>query len=245
MAAVQFCALITCFVKYIYTSESIGNVGVFSYCFSSEIDGRDRWWSIMKLKAESLVVAVFLLSACGSSQFTTSSELSIDCRTEYPEQSSSDYLLPYLPDTEYLVGQGNCTDGSHEINTGQAYAYDFDMPIGTFIVASRSGVVAVVVESHPENNGTPGQENYVVVRHRDSSISAYYHLTTNGVRVNVGDLVTQGDIIGQSGNTGDSSEPHLHFEVAGCEDCQTFPINFKNTRSHANGLKEGEAYRAE
>ncbi len=119
------------------------------------------------------------------------------------------------------------------------------MPIGTDLVASGAGTVAVVVEHYAENNNTPGQENYLIIQHSDGSIAGYYHLTKNGIHVEVGDPVSRGDIVGKSGNTGDSSELHLHFEVARCEDCQTLPVTFRNTREHKNGLVEGEAYRAE
>jgi murein DD-endopeptidase MepM/ murein hydrolase activator NlpD len=168
-----------------------------------------------------------------------------ECESNYPSQEDSQYVLPYKTGSEFLVGQGNCTDGSHEINTEQAYAYDFDMPIGTDVIASRAGTVVVIVDQYSENNNKPGQENYLVIEHDDSSISAYYHLTKNGVNVDLGDTVSQGDLIAISGNTGDSSEPHLHFEVAVCENCQTLPVNFKNTRKHTNGLNENEFYRAD
>ena len=167
------------------------------------------------------------------------------CNTGYPNQNTSPYVLPYLPNAEFTVGQGNCTNGSHRSGTEQSYAYDFDMSIGTNIVASRAGTVTVVVEHYAENNNTPGQENYLIIQHSDNSIAGYYHLTKNGINLEMGDSVSQGDIVGQSGNTGDSSEPHLHFEVALCEDCQTLPVNFKNTREHTNGLIEGEIYKAE
>lgn len=167
------------------------------------------------------------------------------CTEGYPEQTTSPYILPYAAPAAFVVGQGNCTDGSHEIGTFQAYAYDFDMPIGTDVVASMAGTVLVVVENFPENNGTPGEENYVLIQHSENLITGYYHLTQNGVVVEVGSHVDQGQIIGQSGNTGDSSEPHLHFEAALCKDCDTVPVTFRNTRAHANGLVEGENYAAE
>jgi len=199
----------------------------------------------MKLKmALSTLAGVTLLSCSGTRPATIDNHLA-ECRTGYPEQSISHYILPYVLDSVYVVGQGNCTDGSHESGTDQAYAYDFDMPIGTDIVASRAGSVVVVVENYPENNNTPGQENYLIIQHGDGSISGYYHLTLSGAVVAVGDSVAQGDVIGRSGNTGDSSEPHLHFEVARCEDCETLAVNFRNTRYHSNGLNDGEEYRAE
>lgn len=186
---------------------------------------------------------VFVLSACATSQVTMN-ELDA-CLSGYSAQIESDYVLPYQSGDAFLVGQGNCTYGSHEIDTSQAYAYDFDMPIGTELVAVRGGEVLRVIEHFRENNQTPGQENYLVIVHDDDTISAYYHLTKNGALVKEGDYVEQGEVIALSGNTGDSTEPHLHFEVALCEDCQTLPINFRNTLKHKQGLEEGQTYLAQ
>jgi len=97
------------------------------------------------------------------------------CTGGYPEQSTSLYILPYSVGSAYVVGQGNCTDGSH--SEDQEYAYDFDMPIGTTIIASRAGTVIAVEERFDDGNRTSGQENFVIVQHRDGTASGYYHLT--------------------------------------------------------------------
>ena len=162
-----------------------------------------------------------------------------------PDQATSGYALPYAVGKSYVVGQGNCTDGSHEIGFDQAYAYDFDMPIGTAITATQTGVVVELQESFVDGNGEPGKENYLIVKHDDNKVSGYYHLTKDGVMPVVGSQVVQGEVIALSGNTGDSSEPHLHFEVLECLDCDTVPINFFNTRPHTNGLVEDQSYQAE
>ncbi|WP_277619852.1 M23 family metallopeptidase [Chryseobacterium angstadtii] len=47
--------------------------------------------------------------------------------------------------------------------------------------------------------------------HPDGTFAQYYHLKQNGVKVNIGDQVKKGDVIGLSGNTGWSKGPHLHF----------------------------------
>ncbi len=198
----------------------------------------------MTLKVVHSALLILLLLSCSNKESFALDRETDACRTGYPEQATSDYILPYTPNSAFVVGQGNCTNGSHAINTDQAYAYDIDMPIGTNVVASKAGIVTVVVEHFHENNRTAGQANYLIIEHNDGTISGYYHLTKNGIFVELGDGVYQGDIIAQSGNTGDSSEPHLHFEVALCEDCETLPVNFKNTRKHKQGLVEGEAYKA-
>ena len=186
-----------------------------------------------------LILFMWLLSCTPSKSLAAS-----PCAGDYSPQSSSAYILPYAVGKNIVVGQGNCTDGSHEINTFQAYAYDFDMPMGTAVVASRAGVVIKVVSQFADNTGVSGEENIIIIRHSDTRISGYYHLRQNSVLVGLGSTISQGQLIAKSGNSGDSSAPHLHFEVAVCEDCDTLPITFRNTRSHSNGLIEGQSYTA-
>jgi len=86
------------------------------------------------------------------------------------------------------------------------------------IYASRSGRVAQVTNNYyyPGNPGT-GYANRVVIDHGLSEankalVSYYAHLRPNIV-ARVGDLVSTGDIIAYSNNTGMSTGPHLHFET--------------------------------
>ena len=51
------------------------------------------------------------------------------------------------------------------------------------------------------------------IRHAGGFTSWYFHIQANGVLVNVNDVVTQGQVIAISGNTGRSSGAHLHFQV--------------------------------
>ncbi|MGH7409039.1 MAG: M23 family metallopeptidase [Candidatus Methylomirabilales bacterium] len=125
------------------------------------------------------------------------------------------------------------------------YAYDILMPIGTPILASRTGTVLLVEERFLDGTRIPDQENYINVTHSDGTIAGYVHLTTDGALVGVGDTVTQGQVIGLSGDSGSSSEPHLHFHLQGCEGCATVPMTFRNTRPHPRGLVQGESYTAE
>lgn len=55
--------------------------------------------------------------------------------------------------------------------------------------------------------------NHVVIEHAHGSYSAYAHLRHNSIGVQTGAVVVAGQVIGQVGNTGNSSEPHLHFQL--------------------------------
>jgi len=63
----------------------------------------------------------------------------------------------------------------------------------------------------PDVQTTPG--NHVVVALDDGRFTLYAHLQTGSVRVHPGDRVERGQVLGRVGNTGDSTEPHLHFHV--------------------------------
>lgn len=82
---------------------------------------------------------------------------------------------------------------------------DLAADIGTPVKAAISGKV-IKVESLKDSFGT-----YVKIQN-DNIITTYAHCST--IEVNEGDIVEQGAIIAYSGNTGNSSGPHLHFEIS-------------------------------
>ena len=113
---------------------------------------------------------------------------------------------------------------------------DFKASIGTTVVASKAGTVVTALDrgcrgSHrPGNNygcslGTncpaykakPGSygsyANYIVIDHGNGVKTYYCHLKTGSFKVSVGDHVEQGTILAESGVAGNTTGPHLHFEV--------------------------------
>ncbi|MFJ8645697.1 M23 family metallopeptidase [Streptomyces sp. NPDC093546] len=86
---------------------------------------------------------------------------------------------------------------------------DFAVPIGTPVKAAHSGVV---VKAGPNGGGDgPAYGNAVVIKHSNGTYSQYAHLSK--IDVSVGKKVKTGQLIAKSGNTGNSSGPHLHFEI--------------------------------
>lgn len=78
---------------------------------------------------------------------------------------------------------------------------------GTPVVASRSGTVEVVQRS------SSGYGNMVLINHGDGYKTRYAHMISGSITVRVGDYVEAGRTIGRVGSTGNSTGPHLHFEV--------------------------------
>jgi murein DD-endopeptidase MepM/ murein hydrolase activator NlpD len=94
----------------------------------------------------------------------------------------------------------SATCPSHHFHSG----IDLAAPQGTPVHAASSGVVKV-------GHDRTGYGLFIVVRGDDGLSTLYGHLSR--VEVESGDTVAAGDVIGEVGSTGNSTGPHLHFEV--------------------------------
>ncbi|WP_336782118.1 murein hydrolase activator EnvC family protein [Paenibacillus illinoisensis] len=83
---------------------------------------------------------------------------------------------------------------------------DFAVPVGTSVHAASGGIV-IMAEWYS------GYGYTVIVDHGGGLWTLYGHLREGGFKVSKGDTVSKGDLIAESGNTGNSTGPHLHFEV--------------------------------
>jgi murein DD-endopeptidase MepM/ murein hydrolase activator NlpD len=145
-----------------------------------------------------------------------------------PEPGDSKYFLPWEPRRSHFCFQGNAGLLSHK---GRCkFAWDFLMPIGTRITASRAGRVVEVIDKN-DGHGRKKPNNEIYVEHEDGTQARYCHVKRLGSAVKVGQLVTQGEFIALSGNVGKSLGPHLHFEVTDAEK-NTIPIKFDDVSRH-------------
>ena len=120
------------------------------------------------------------------------------------------YPLPWRGGP-FRLSQGAEGQYSH-FGPKNRYAMDIAMPVGTPIIAARAGVV-VKVENSQSGRGTDPSGNFVRVLHNDGTMGVYLHLKQGSVSVREGQQVTVGSPLALSGNTGNSSGPHLHFVV--------------------------------
>jgi murein DD-endopeptidase MepM/ murein hydrolase activator NlpD len=98
------------------------------------------------------------------------------------------------------------TQGLH----AHGYAVDLAIAKGTPILASASGTV---IFARMGSNG--GFGGLVIIDHPNGTETYYAHQSR--VATHVGDQVSQGEVIGYVGSTGNSTGPHVHFEIRGAQ----------------------------
>lgn len=142
------------------------------------------------------------------------------------------YSLPYATGSKFLLIQAYNSKMSHR----HELSLDFKMKKGSKICAARAGVITAV-KADSDIGGLKdeylSEGNHIIIKHNDGSEAMYWHLKKDGVLVNIGDTVEQGQHIGYSGNTGYTAFPHLHFQV--------YDVNGKNIATRFN-TKKGVIY---
>ena len=153
----------------------------------------------------------------------------------------ADYILPFSG--KWTVFNGGVAKGlSHSWGiVPQRYAYDFIIMddegksfdrdnknlqsyycYGKDVIAPADGTIVKVSGSHRDSRVT-GEKvycgtwdirgNFIVIKHAEKEFSAIAHLVPGSITVCKGDNVKRGDILAKCGNSGNTSEPHLHFQL--------------------------------
>ncbi len=128
------------------------------------------------------------------------------------DPTSEPIAVPFTGTYEVWCTSRNPAPGTLCRNHHTTPAIDIGMTPGTTIRAAGSGTV-IDADSFCVGTGwcNGGAGNKVVIAHSDGSFSRYLHLTD--VSVDDGDEILVGAVIGTSGVTGQSSSPHLHYDV--------------------------------
>jgi len=125
--------------------------------------------------------------------------------------SAFELELPFACGARVVVSQGHGTF-SH-VGTDH-WAWDFSVPEGTPILAAHDGVVRMVrsdsVRGGCDRSFGP-DANYVILSNGKGEETQYLHFSK--VFVKKGDLVVQGQLLGEAGATGFSCGAHLHFQL--------------------------------
>lgn len=111
------------------------------------------------------------------------------------------YVTQFFGKTE--AGKRLYTNGTHN-------GVDFRASIGTPVKAMADGVVAGVGDTDTQCTGV-SFGRFILIKYDDGLASTFGHLSL--IKVNVGDKVTRGQVVGYSGRTGYVTGPHLHVSV--------------------------------
>jgi len=126
------------------------------------------------------------------------------------------YRAPFAVARGFTVSQAFPHTVTH-LGADSRHAVDLVMPVGTGVYAARGGTVFEVAATNFRGGLDPVRDaaaaNLVRILHDDGTYAEYAHLNWNSIRVKPGDAVSRGEYIADSGNTGFSSGPHLHFAV--------------------------------
>ena len=141
----------------------------------------------------------------------------------------------YVSTGEWTVSHGGKRRGTnyHHGSRGQNYAYDLVVQkggrqrsgdanrdyycYGLPVLAPAAGTVLEAINNIPDN--TPGDRgraggNGVVIDHGFGEQSSLWHMIPGSVTVKAGDKVELGQVLGKVGNSGRSTGPHIHFQMA-------------------------------
>ncbi len=188
--------------------------------------------------------------------------------------SQTELILPFSSKWLVINGgTDKATSHSWGIPT-QRYAYDFfitDKEGKTFsgdnkkvenyycygknILAPANGEIVSFASHHPDSNvygdgrvdckAHDIRGNHIIIRHNKKEYSLIAHLKPDSIKVQKGQKVKQGQVIAQCGNSGNTTEPHIHFQMNNGKNFFTtagLPIKFKNVIVNKDGKTRPEDY---
>lgn len=127
--------------------------------------------------------------------------------------SAEGFIWPVTTSRKISSPQGNRVSPGNGIGSSNHKGVDIcNVSYSSKIYATKSGKVLIASMPYSDpDGGSSGYGNYVVIDHGGGMSTLYAHMSI--VKVSVGQYVSQGDVIGVTGNTGASTGPHLHYEV--------------------------------
>jgi len=154
-----------------------------------------------------------------------------------PEKHETALRLPFEGNWTVFWGGDTKEMNAHHDTQNQRYAFDFVIvdgegkthknegkqnedyfAFGRNVLAPANGVVTDVIQGVRDN--APGSMNpysaignAVIIQHKEDEVSVLAHFKQDSIRVKVGDKVRKGQVLGLCGNSGNSSEPHIHYHL--------------------------------
>ena len=158
------------------------------------------------------------------------------------KRNISSLRLPFNDEWTVLWGGDTKELNYHVIDNAQKNAFDFIITnsqgksyendgktnedfyaFGKQLIAPTDGEVVLVVDGVKDNNpGIPNPlyvpGNTVIIKTGNNEYLFFAHFKQHSIIVKQGQMVKQGDVLGLCGNSGNSTEPHIHFHIQNVED---------------------------
>lgn len=215
---------------------------------------------------------ILILSSCTKTLIGDEGELDEDIYLNY--QTITDLELPFEDEWYIFTGGRTHIEGGHHFITrgyGQRYAYDIAIVLeqssfsgdktknenhysfGKRINAPGAGTI-IALENNIDDNYTSGTVNagttlagnYIMIDHLNGEYSMLAHLKKGTIIVSVGDVIAKGQEVGKSGNSGNSTAPHLHYHLQNTPDLLEgigLPAQFTNYNANDVFIDRGEPVR--
>ena len=153
------------------------------------------------------------------------------------QQSDVIFSLPFNDSWTVFWGGDSLEQNHHHTTKSQKYAFDFIVTdaerkffrtngsvnedyysYGREVLSPADAEIIEVVnglrDSKPkELNNFSFIGNYTMIKHNKNTYSVLGHLKQNSIGVKAGDIVKSGDVLAHCGNSGYTTDPHLHFHV--------------------------------
>lgn len=154
-----------------------------------------------------------------------------------PDHNTTILRLPFEGEWSVFWGGDTKEQNYHHTNQSQRFAFDFVMTDslghhartdgrrnddyyawGKNVLAPADGLVVEAIDGVRDNdpavmNQYSALGNAVIIQHSDTEYSVIAHMQRGSVKVRAGDKVSKGQLLGLCGNSGNSTEPHIHYHL--------------------------------
>ena len=216
-------------------------------------------------KTTCVIALLFTLLNCSEDILKEADSSYLDYNTK------TELELPFLEEWWVFWGGRSVAENYHTTLKEQRFALDIVQRVdgkthsgdgsknedyycfGKHLTAPGNGKIVDVVNTIEDN--VPGQFNQdfptgnrVIIDHQNGEFSILAHFKKNSIIVSVGDMVIKGQELGKAGNSGNSSEPHLHYHLqttADPFDGEGLPAQFLNYYANGVLIERGEPVKNE
>jgi hypothetical protein len=148
----------------------------------------------------------------------------------YPQRYAYDFLI--------LDDMGNSYTGDEkDLNSYYCYGREVLAPADGFVVEVYDcfGDCRIIGNGKPDKSAADLGGNRVVIQHAEHEFSVICHLMPKSIAVKAGQRVQRGCVIGRCGNSGNTTEPHIHFQLQNKKKFYSslgLPVRFKSIRKY-------------